>query len=28
MQLYNNEPVQDLSILSAQIYFKYQGRDR
>ena len=28
MQLYNNEPAQDLSILSAQIYFKFQGRDR
>ena len=28
IRLTNNEPVQDLAILSAQIYFRYLGRDR
>ena len=28
MRLENNEPLQDLAILSAQIYFRYLGRDR
>lgn len=28
MRLTNNEPAQDLAILSAQIYFRYLGRDR
>jgi hypothetical protein len=28
MRLTNNKPVQDLAILSAQIYFRYLGRDR
>lgn len=28
MRLSNNEPAQDLAILSAQIYFRYLGRDR
>lgn len=28
MRLSNNQPAQDLSILSAQIYFRYTGRDR
>ena len=28
VRLENNEPAQDLSIISAQIYFRYLGRDR
>ena len=28
IRLENNEPAQDLSIISAQIYFRYLGRDR
>ena len=28
IRLENNEPAQDLSIVSAQIYFRYLGRDR
>ena len=28
MRLTNNEVAQDLAILSAQIYFRYLGRDR
>lgn len=28
IRLTNKEPVQDLAILSAQIYFRYLGRDR
>lgn len=28
MQLSNNIPAQDLAIISAQIYFRYTGRDR
>lgn len=28
IRLENNEPAQDLAILSAQIYFRYLGRDR
>lgn len=28
MRLYNNEAAQDLAILSAQIYFRYLGRDK
>ena len=28
VRLANNEPAQDLSIISAQIYFRYLGRDR
>ena len=28
MRLSNNTPAQDLAIISAQIYFKYLGRDR
>lgn len=28
IRLENNEPAQDLAIISAQIYFRYLGRDR
>ena len=28
VRLANNEPAQDLSIISAQLYFRYLGRDR
>jgi len=28
MRLYNNEPRQDLAIVSAEIYYKFLGRDR
>ena len=28
VRLENTEPAQDLSIISAQIYFRYLGRDR